>query len=71
VNKVDIFFKWQIIQEDGDDNKFVDCALNGGADYLVTDDKHYNILKKLGFPPIKVLKTVEFLELIENKNIQF
>ena len=38
VEKVEIYFKWAIIYADGDDNKFVDCALNGDADYIVTDE---------------------------------
>lgn len=61
VEKVEIFFKWAIIQRDGDDNKFVDCALNGQANFLVTDDKHYNILKEIGFPPVAIIRTAEFL----------
>lgn len=60
VEKIEIYFKWSIITKDADDNKFVDCALNGQASFLVTDDKHYNILKKIGFPPIKVIRTVAF-----------
>ncbi len=51
-----------MIDRDADDNKFVDCALNGQADFLVTDDKHFNILKKIGFPPVDVIQTVDFLE---------
>jgi len=62
--KVQDYFKWALINNDADDNKFVDCALNGQADYLVTDDKHFNMLKGLGFPPINVIKTADFLELI-------
>ena len=27
VKKVDIFFKWQLIEADPDDNKFTDCAI--------------------------------------------
>ena len=47
VVQVEIDFKWSVIASDADDNKFVDCALNGNADFLVTDDKHFNILEKL------------------------
>jgi putative PIN family toxin of toxin-antitoxin system len=39
VEEVKVYFKWAIITEDADDNKFVDCALNGQAKFLVTDDK--------------------------------
>ena len=66
VVKVEPFFKWVIINKDADDNKFVDCALNAGADFLVTDDKHFNILKTRDFPPVKVIRTIEFLEKIKS-----
>lgn len=65
VEKVEIYFKWSIITKDEDDNKFVDCALNGQANFIVTDDKHFNILKRIGFPPIEVMRTKDFLEKIE------
>ena len=61
VEKVDIYFNWSIITADVDDNKFVDCALNGRADYLATDDKHYNLLKGMGFPLVNVIRTRDFL----------
>ena len=66
VEQVEIYFKWSIIAKDGDDNKFVDCALNGQANFLITDDKHFNVLKKIGFPPIQLLRTKDFLKEIEN-----
>lgn len=64
VRKIEVNFKWSIITEDVDDNKFVDCALNGRADYPVTDDKHYNLLKNIGFPLVNVIRTQDFLGLI-------
>jgi uncharacterized protein len=33
-------YKWQLVEKDPDDNKFVDCAVGVNADYLVSDDKH-------------------------------
>ena len=62
VEKIEIYFKWSIITKDEDDNKFVDCALNGQANFLVTDDKHFNVLKRIGFPPIQVIRTQDFLK---------
>jgi len=58
------YFKWNIIFTDPDDNKFVDCALNAGADYIVTNDKHFNVLKSLAFPPIKVIDIDTFKNII-------
>jgi len=65
VERVDVHFKWAIITKDADDNKFVDCALNGQADFLVTDDRHFNILKRIGFPPVKIIRTKDFIEEIK------
>lgn len=62
IEKIEIYFKWSIITKDEDDNKFVDCALNGQANFLVTDDKHFNVLKRIGFPPIEVIRTEDFLK---------
>ena len=48
-------YKWNLIISDPDDNKFVDCALNAGANFIVSNDKHFNILKEIVFPRIDVI----------------
>jgi len=58
------YYHWNLISADPDDNKFVDCALNAGADYIVTNDKHFNILNKIEFPPIKVIDIDIFKKII-------
>ena len=40
-------FNFQLPFADEDDQKFVDCAVCGHADFLITNDKHYNILKDI------------------------
>ena len=65
VHKVEPFYLWQLIDADPDDNKFVDCAVLARADYLVTNDKHYNLLASIPFPPVVTMKAEEFLELLE------
>ncbi len=48
------------IKEDPDDNKFLECALEGKADYLITSDKH---LLELGeFGQTKIRKPTQFFE---------
>ena len=42
-------YRYHLIAADADDNKFVDCAFAAGADYLVTEDNHFNILKQTAF----------------------
>ena len=54
------YFKWQLIEADPDDNKFVDLAVAANANYLVTNDKHFNILKTTDFPKLNVLSLDEF-----------
>jgi len=62
------YYKWNLITADPDDNKFVDCALNAGADFIVSNDKHFNVLKSLDFPPIKVIDIDAFKEIISMKS---
>ena len=51
----------RLIREDPADNKFLECALEGQADYLVTSDRH---LLKLGeFFRTKICKPSQFLKL--------
>jgi len=66
VKKIEIYYKWHLIEKDADDNKFVDCAVSGNANYLVTDDKHFSQLYKVNFPAVKVIKTKDFLNLLTN-----
>lgn len=55
-------FSFQLPYADEDDQKFVDCAVCGNADFLVTNDKHFNILKNIDFPKVKVIKAETFIE---------
>ena len=56
------YFKWNLINADPDDNKFVDCAISANAKFLVSDDKHFRILKKISFPKVELLTADEFRE---------
>ncbi len=60
-----VYYHFGLIETDPDDNKFVDCAVISGAKYLVSDDKHFNVLSKISFPKIDVLKLAEFAEIIK------
>ena len=64
VEKTGVFYQWRLIYPDMDDNKFVDCAFAASADYLVTNDRDFNILKKIPFPDIRVLNMKQFMELL-------
>ena len=60
----EIYVHFGLIQDDEDDNKFVDCAVSASASYIVTNDKHYNILKNLPWPKITVVSIQEFMNLL-------
>lgn len=64
VEKTDIFFRWNLINSDPDDNKFVDCVISANANYLVTNDNHFKVLKEIDFPSVEVIDADSFLELI-------
>jgi putative PIN family toxin of toxin-antitoxin system len=61
------YYKWNLIEIDADDNKFVDCAIACNATYLVSSDKHFNVLKTITFPKVELLKADEFNEIIKDK----
>jgi len=58
------YFKWNLVQKDPDDNKFADLAIAGNVDYLVTNDKHFNDLKKLEFPKLNIVRLEEFKTIV-------
>jgi putative PIN family toxin of toxin-antitoxin system len=59
------WYKWNLIEADPDDNKFADCALNACADYIVTNDHHFDVLKSLDFPPITVVNIETFKNILK------
>lgn len=63
VKYVNIYFKWNLLAQDEDDNKFVDCYLAANAEYLKTNDTGYNVLKRVDFPKVNIIKLEEFLSL--------
>jgi len=63
------YYKWRLITTDEDDNKYIDCAIAGSANYLVTQDRHFQILKQIDFPKVNVISIDEFiLKLSEMEN---
>ncbi len=60
VYKISIYFNWHLIQEDIDDNKFVDCTINSNSHLLVTNDKHFNVLNEIDFPKVRFINIDSF-----------
>lgn len=60
VEKHDPYFNFQLISQDEDDNKFVDCAIASNAYAIISNDKHFQELKEIPFPKVRILTLPEF-----------
>lgn len=67
VYRTDPRYRFGLIQSDPDDNKFVDCAIIAGADYIVSEDAHFRCLANVPFPKVNVILLDEFMEEVEEK----
>ena len=65
---VQVYYHLRLITADPDDDKFVDCAFAANATYIVSDDKHFDVLKEIPFPQLLVLKLKEFLGLLPSED---
>ena len=50
----DSYYHFGLITKDTDDNKFVDCAIAADAELIVTNDKHFDVLKKIEWPKLTI-----------------
>lgn len=62
--KVTPAWHFNLIESDPDDNKFVDCAVCGQAEYIVSNDHHFDVLNHIQFPQLRVLTLQEFSTLL-------
>ena len=67
VHFTNTYYRWNLIEADPEDNKYVDCAISSGASYLVTEDKHFSILTSIPFPKLPILSLDGFLKLLEKE----
>ena len=50
----DSYYHFGLITEDPDDNKFVDCAIAADAELIVTNDKHFDVLRTVSWPKLTI-----------------
>ena len=60
----DVYIHFGLIEADADDNKFVDCAVAADAEYIVTNDAHFNVLKTIDWPRLTIIALKEFVKQI-------
>ena len=63
--RVSPFWRFGLITQDPDDNKFVDCAICGRAEYLVSNDKHFQVLNNVDFPKVTVIRIQDFIKTLQ------
>ena len=61
---VDVAGKIKIVKDDPTDDKFIETALNGNADYIISQDRHLLDIKE--FEGIKIVSPEEFLRILKN-----
>ena len=62
---VQVYYHLHLITSDPDDDKFADCAFKANAQYIVTQDRHYDVLKQTPFPIIDVISIDEFIKVLQ------
>ena len=51
------------IKDDPDDDKYLECAVEGAVDYIISGDKHLKNLKS--FQGIKIIEPAMFLKIVK------
>ncbi len=54
------------MSRDKDDNKFINCAIDGNCNFIVSGDKDLLEIKEYG--GIRIVTVKEFLKIIKNEN---
>ena len=60
------FYRFELITQDPDDNKFVDCAITANARYIVTNDHHYDVIKAIDYPPVNIITLENFMKVLSS-----
>ncbi|MFA4819893.1 MAG: putative toxin-antitoxin system toxin component, PIN family [Candidatus Aenigmatarchaeota archaeon] len=55
-----------VVKADPKDDKFIECAMNSSADYIVTGDKHLLELKE--YENVKIITAKEFVDIVEKSD---
>ncbi len=63
---IEVYYHFELIKADVDDNKFVDCAIKANARFIVSEDSHFNVLKQIDFPHVDVIGIDSFLKFLES-----
>ena len=62
-----VFFNFDMVRADKDDNKFADVFIASNADLIVSNDNKLLALNNSAFPPFQVLRLQEFSSLLKRE----
>ncbi len=60
IRRISPSFRFHLITDDADGDKFADCAIAAEADFIITDDRHFDVLRGSGYKPQPV-RPAEFI----------
>ncbi|MDZ7935961.1 MAG: hypothetical protein U5M51_13550 [Emticicia sp.] len=63
------YYKWYLVKNDADDDKFVDCFVASESDFLVTRDKHFNVVRGIPFPKINIISAQELKNILSRQGL--
>jgi len=61
-------YEVKVVEDDPKDNKFLACALEGKANYLITGDSHLANLKN--YHGIQIISAKQLLEIVRRQGIK-
>ncbi len=65
VERITSYYRFRLLKDE-DDDKFVDCAIAANANFIVSHDKDFAVLKTVDFPKVKVIDTIVFKQELES-----
>jgi putative PIN family toxin of toxin-antitoxin system len=65
-NKIEVKEKIKIVSKDKNDDKYIECAISGDVNYIISGDIHLLEIKEC--ENIKIVKAKEFLDIVNSAN---
>ncbi len=61
------YYRFNLLADE-DDNKFVDCAIAANADFIVSHDRDFSVLRRIEFPKVVVISSDQFRPFVQSKS---
>ena len=58
-----VYYRWDLVA-DPESNKFIDCYIASDAEFLISHDKHFSVLRSIKFPTVNIVNIEEFKDSI-------